>query len=232
MLARRSSETLRISWTCSAVSDSLTSKQGTRLSGEPRPQDAAAAIRVGKSARRIRPAPRPGGGAGGRVFRRRALGAVRRFAKLPIRSPPRPCGASARLFRVLTADWGAILRSLRLQCAPGPGPDGVSRPLRAARSPPCGVPAPSSHRMAACAARPPNRLWPIRHAARSRRRAVARGERVGGVSVGPAGAAAPRVIRRLACGADMIGAANRHLDSCNNVTAVVSRIGKGPFHCT
>ena len=48
--------------------------------GHPNPQDAAVAIRVGKSARRIRPARRPGGGAGGRAFRRRALGAARRFA--------------------------------------------------------------------------------------------------------------------------------------------------------
>ena len=39
----------------------------------------------------------------------------------------------------------------------GTGPDGASRPLRAARAPPCGVPAPSSQRMAACAARPPIR---------------------------------------------------------------------------
>ena len=51
--------------------------------GHPRPQDAVAPIRVGKTGRRIRPAPRPGGGAGGRAFRRRALwgGApIRRFA--------------------------------------------------------------------------------------------------------------------------------------------------------
>ena len=38
-----------------------------------------------------------------------------RRADSPIRSPRRPCGASARLFRVLTADGGAIVRSLRLQ---------------------------------------------------------------------------------------------------------------------
>ena len=38
MLAWRSSETLRISWTCPATSDSTASEQGTRLSGEPRPR--------------------------------------------------------------------------------------------------------------------------------------------------------------------------------------------------
>ena len=55
--------------------------------GHPRPQDAVAAIRFGKSPRRIRPAPRPGGGAGGRAFRRRALGAAPRFADS---EPPAP----------------------------------------------------------------------------------------------------------------------------------------------
>ena len=38
MPARRSSETLRISWTCPAASDSTASKQVPRLSGEPRPR--------------------------------------------------------------------------------------------------------------------------------------------------------------------------------------------------
>ena len=38
MPTRRSSETLRISWTYPATSDSTASKQGTRLLGEPRPR--------------------------------------------------------------------------------------------------------------------------------------------------------------------------------------------------
>ena len=107
--------------------ESCSARLGAAI-GHPSPQDAAAAIRVGKSARRIRPAPRPEGGAG-----RPRLSAPcpwGRRADSPIRSSRRPCGASARLFRVLTADGGAIVRILRLQGVRAGCAEGATAPDR------------------------------------------------------------------------------------------------------
>ena len=139
--------------------------------GHPRPKDAASAIRVEKSPRRMRSAPRREGPAAGRASRRRALGSgapIRRSADPEL--PPRPCDASARLFRVPTADGGGILRSLRLHCAPGPEAGrGVAAPAGGAcaalRSP--GPFQPTHGRMRGEAAESPP-AGPSRAAARKR----------------------------------------------------------------
>ena len=78
----------------------------------PRPHDAAAAVRVGRSPRRIRSAPRPGGGTarrrGGRPRPSAARPWERRAGSPNCRFgfPLRPRGAPARLFRVPTPQTG------------------------------------------------------------------------------------------------------------------------------